>query len=245
MKVRVALIIALLGWTVPAAAQAIKIDFRDGRVSLSAQNAPLRAILAEWTRLGGTKIVNGERLAGPAVTLELTGVTERQAIEVLLRNTAGYIVGPRQTGSPAASTFASIVILPTSTAARQTASSFVQNPPRAARIQPREIEPEPEPEPDPEENPIVDSPPDADDRTPQNVREAAEEAARRRIAERRAQIFVGDQEEASATDGSRAPAAPASSNPFGIPPGAVRPGVITAPPPQAPANRARPADPEL
>jgi len=247
MKLRLALIVALLGWSVPTAAQAIKIDFRDGRVSLSAQNAPLRAILAEWTRLGGTKIVNGERLTGPAVTLELTGVTERQAIDVLLRNTAGYIVGPRDTVSAAGSTFASIVILPTSAAARPTASSFVQTPARAARIQPREIEPEPDPEFEPEENPIVDPPPGADDRTPQNVREAAEEAARRRIAERRAQIFVGEQvvEEPSATDGSRAPAPPTGGNPFGILPGAVRPGVITAPPPQPPANRTRPPDPGL
>ena len=239
MKVTTALLIGLLGWTIPASAQAVRMEFRDGRVSLSAQNAPLRAILAEWTRLGGTKIVNGDRVTGPAVTLELTGVTERQAIDVLLRNAAGYIVGPRETGSNAASSFASILILPTSVAPRQTASSAA--PARVVRPPVREIEPEPEI--DPEEDPITDTPPD-DDRL-DNVRQAAEEAARRRIADRRAQIFVGDQVvEQPDPDDARTPAPATSGNPFGILPGAVRPGVITAPPPQTPNGRARQPDPE-
>jgi len=236
MKVRIALVIALLGCTVPASAQ-VKLEFQGGRVNLSAQNAPLRAILAEWTRLGGTRIVNGERLTGPAVTLELTGVTERQAIDVLLRSAAGYIVGPREEGSGAASTFASILILPTSVAPRQTASSVA--PARNVRPQPRVFSPEP----DPEEDPITDVPPD-DDRTPDNVRQAVEEAARRRIADRRAQIFVGDQVVETSDEDARTPAPATSSNPFGILPGAVRPGVITAPPPQTPAPRVRQVDEE-
>ncbi len=243
MKVRIALVVALLGCTLPASAQAVKMEFRDGLVNLSAQNASLRAILSEWTRLGGTRIVNGERVAGPAVTLELTGVTERQAIDVLLRNAAGYIVGPRPAGSAAGSSFASIVILPTSTAPRQAAASFA--PARTVRAQPREFEPEPEPEPDPEEDPITDIPPDSDDRI-DSIRQAAEEANRRRIADRRAQIFVGDdvvEQQPDDADGAR-PAPPAVSNPFGILPGAVRPGVITTPPPQNQGNRTRQPDPE-
>lgn len=239
MKVRIALVIALLGWTFPASAQAVKMEFRGGRVSLSAQNAPLRAILAEWTRLGGTRIVNGERVTGPAVTLELTGVTERQAIDVLLRNAAGYIVGPREAGSTAASSFASILILPTSVAPRQSAPAAA--PARIVRPPTREIAPDPEL--DPEEDPITDTPPDDDQFD--NLRQAAEEAARRRIADRRAQIFVGDQVvEQPDSDDAPPPAPTTSGNPFGILPGAVRPGMITAPPPQAPNGRARQPDPE-
>ncbi len=238
MKVRIALVIALLGWTLPASAQGVKMEFRGGRVSLSAQNAPLRAILAEWTRLGGTRIVNGDRVTGPAVTLELTGVTERQAIDVLLRNAAGYIVGPRETGSSAASSFASILILPTSVAPRQTASSAA--PARLVRQPIRDIESDPDL--DPEEDPITDPPPD-DDRL-DDVRQAAEEAARRRIADRRNQIFVGDQVvEQPDPDDAQTPA-PASGNPFGVLPGAVRPGLITTPPPQSPNGRARQPEPE-
>jgi hypothetical protein len=238
MKAKIALVIALLGWTMPASAQAVKMEFRGGRVSLSAQNASLRAILAEWTRLGGTRIVNGERVTGPAVTLELTGVTERQAIDVLLRNAAGYIVGPRETGSSAASSFASIVILPTSVAPRQTVSSAA--PARVVRPPIRSVEPEPEL--DPEEELFSDVP---DDDRLDIVRQAAEEAARRRIADRRAQFLVGDQVVEQSDDDDAPTAAPTTgSNPFGILPGAVRPGVITAPPPQAPNGRARQPDPE-
>ena len=43
------------------------------------------------------RIVNGERVAGPAVTLELQDVSERQALDVLLRGVSGYIVAPRET----------------------------------------------------------------------------------------------------------------------------------------------------
>ena len=87
-------------------------------MTLSAQNAPVRAILQEWARLGGATIVNGDRVAGPPVTLELTGVPERQALDVVLRSVAGYIVAPRRAGSPGASAFDRIMILPTSVAPR-------------------------------------------------------------------------------------------------------------------------------
>ena len=55
----------------PAGAQSVKLEFNDGQVNLTTQNASLRAILAEWARLGGTQVVNGERMAGAPVTLEL------------------------------------------------------------------------------------------------------------------------------------------------------------------------------
>ena len=97
---------------------AVTLQFNDGQVTLSAQNAPVRAILAEWARLGGATIVNGDRVAGPPVTLELTGVPERQALDVVLRSVAGYMVAPRRAGSQGASAFDRIMILPTSTAPR-------------------------------------------------------------------------------------------------------------------------------
>ena len=102
----------------PAGAQGVKLQFNAGQVTLSAQNAPVRAILQEWARLGGATIVNGDRVAGPPVTLELTGVPERQALDIVLRSVAGYIVAPRRAGSPGASAFDRIMILPTSVAPR-------------------------------------------------------------------------------------------------------------------------------
>jgi len=106
----------------PAGAQGVKLQFNAGQVSLSAQNAPIRVILQEWARLGGATIINGDRVAGPPVTLELTGVPERQALDVVLRSVAGYIVAPRRAGSPGASAFDRIMILPTSVAPRTPAA---------------------------------------------------------------------------------------------------------------------------
>ena len=229
MKSVIALV-ALLGCAVPASAQTVKLEFREGRVNLSAQNAPLRTVLAEWTRLGGTRIVNGERVPGGPLTLELTNVTERQAIDVLLRNAAGYMAAPRAAGSSAASTLASIHILPTSVATRQTAS--VQSAPRAG-TRPQTLDTDPDPDP------VNDTATDADDLPENLARQRAEEAARRRATDQRRQIFIGDQVIEQPAD-TRSPTQPATtSNPFGIATGATRPGVITAPPPQAPGNRPR------
>ena len=106
------------------AQQPVTLQFNAGQVTLSAQNAPVRAILAEWARLGGATVVNGDRVAGPPVTLELTDVPERQALDVILRGVAGYMLAPRRAGSMGASAFDRIMILPTSVAPR--------NPPPAA-----------------------------------------------------------------------------------------------------------------
>ena len=54
-----------------ASAQTLSLEFHDGRVRLTAENVPVSRILAEWTRVGGTRIVNGERVPGAPVTLQL------------------------------------------------------------------------------------------------------------------------------------------------------------------------------
>src|SRR5262249_36476399 len=90
----------------------------NGRVTLHAQNVPVRAILAEWSRLGGAKIVNGDGVAGAPVTLDLEGVPERQALDIVLRGVSGYVLAARQPGQPGASVYDRIMILPTSVAPR-------------------------------------------------------------------------------------------------------------------------------
>lgn len=112
-----AAILAIVAGTA-GAQQGVKLQFDNGQVTLSAQNAPVRAILQEWARLGGATIVNGDRVTGPPVTLELTGVPERQALDIVLRSVAGYIVAPRPVGSQGVSAFDRIMILPTSVAPR-------------------------------------------------------------------------------------------------------------------------------
>ncbi len=125
---------ALVCGAAPAAAQTVKIEFNNGRVNLAAENAPLRTILSEWARRGGTSIVNGDRVTGAPVTLELTSVPEQQAIEILLRGVAGYMIGWRESGPevPTSSAFDRLMILPTSTVVRT--ATPPPTPPAAAPV---------------------------------------------------------------------------------------------------------------
>ena len=83
---------------------------------LASDGATASQILAEWARVGGTRIVNGEAVAGGPLTLELRGVPELQALDVLLRSTAGFIAAARTPGAaalpPNLSRFDRIVVLP-------------------------------------------------------------------------------------------------------------------------------------
>jgi hypothetical protein len=97
----------------PAAAE-VTLTINGGRVSLSAKNATIGQILAEWARVGQTKIVNPERVGGGPMTLELTNVSEVEAIEILLRSAGGYLLAPRHGDAPDTSRFDRILILPPS-----------------------------------------------------------------------------------------------------------------------------------
>ena len=99
----------------PAGAQQLKIAFNQGLVSIDATSVPVRAVLSEWSKLGGTKVVGGERVAGAPLTLKLENVPEAQALEVVLRNVAGYMAAPR-TATTGASIYDRILVLATSSA---------------------------------------------------------------------------------------------------------------------------------
>lgn len=143
MKSPVALAAVLLSVTaLTASAQTVKVEFLMGKVNLKAQNASLRAVLTEWARVGGTRIVNPERLAGQPVTLELVGVPERQALDILLRDVGGFMLGPRQSLVPGVSAFDRIVVV--SAAAGRPA---VTAPPFNASAQPVRRAPPPQVEP--------------------------------------------------------------------------------------------------
>ncbi len=244
-----------------AAAQTVTLEFVDGHVNLVAQNAPMRAILTEWARLGKTQIVGADRLAGPPVTLEITGATERYALDVLLRAVPGYLLTARQTAAPGASAFDRIMILPTTSTPRpaSTAATFGPPPPL-----------------------VQDSPSDIFEQNndaavrAEEARMRAEMEARIRAAEQRlrtAEQVVGGaagqptpattngfvtirpggapQPFVPATDPLPRPAAPQPAqpgattppNPFTTLPGSSRPGEVS-PAPQQPGNRA-PAPPDV
>jgi hypothetical protein len=105
----------LLASTVPASAE-FTLTIRDGQVTLIADNVTVRQILAEWARVGQTKIVNAEKLTGPPVTLRLENVPEQQALDILLRSSSGFMAAERAQYNPAASRYDRILVMPPSTA---------------------------------------------------------------------------------------------------------------------------------
>ena len=102
----------------------MKLEINNGRVTLDAMAVPARQILAEWGKVGGTKIVGAEKITGAPLTLKLVNLPERQALDIILRNVAGYMAAPRlASATPGASNYDRILILPTSTATSAAASN--------------------------------------------------------------------------------------------------------------------------
>jgi hypothetical protein len=103
----------LLIAAVPARAGDVKVSFSNGLVTIVATDASPRQILAEWAKLGQVRITNLERLAGGPLTIQLTSVPEAQALETLLRGTAGYVAAPRQAAADVAvSRYDRILLMP-------------------------------------------------------------------------------------------------------------------------------------
>lgn len=118
----------------PALAGELKLTMQNGRVTIVADDVPLRQILQEWARVGQTKIVNAEKLSGPNVTLQLLDTSEKDALDVLLRSASGYIAAPRPVQMANAAFYDRVTIMPTSrppaaTATTMTAPTF-QRPPQ-------------------------------------------------------------------------------------------------------------------
>jgi hypothetical protein len=103
------------------AAGDLSLTMANGRVTLIAQDVTVRQILAEWARVGRTQIVNGEKVMGPPLTLELRDVPEAAALETILRSAAGYVLAPRMGIANGGSRFERIMILATSHAPAVTA----------------------------------------------------------------------------------------------------------------------------
>jgi hypothetical protein len=232
MRARILLASVLVALAaLPAAGQSVKLSFHGGKVDLSAENASIRAILTEWARVGGTRVVNADRIVGPPVTVEFKDAYEQQAIESLLRGVSGYIVGPRLTaGAPTSSGFDRIVILATS------------NAPRPAAVTPAVSRP-PGPQPLRRLPGPIEENQDADDNEPNTVapvnvgpRPETPADLRRRLG----QLLEADADDNNA---SQPPPASAPANPFGITTGASRPGVITPVPAPRTEPRALPNPP--
>ena len=104
---------ALVVLSAPAQAGELKLTIQNGLVTLIADEVPLSAIMAEWARVGQTKVVNGDKIPTP-VSLQLVDMPERRALDILLRAVSGYMVAERATPVAGASVFDRIMILPIS-----------------------------------------------------------------------------------------------------------------------------------
>ena len=145
--------VVICGVASPVFAGNLTLTLQNGRATVIAKDVPLRQILDEWARIGGTRIMNADKVAGAPVTLQLVDVPEAQALDTLLRSVAGYMAAPRPVGVMGASMYDRIMILPTSHPPAATASLAPQPFQR--------MQPQPQPEP-------MAEPPDDDDE-PVNV----------------------------------------------------------------------------
>lgn len=153
------LVTALLVAASASAQQPLNLEIRDGLVNLDANGATVRQILDEWARVGGTRVVNGDRITGQPVTLTLENMPERQALEIILRNVAGYMTAPRATSAtPGASMYDRIFVLPTSTAPVGAAANANANGNGNRAVPPRFVRPGD----DRADEQAADQPPDVD-----------------------------------------------------------------------------------
>jgi hypothetical protein len=119
-------------WAGTASAQQVSLTLHDGRVTLNAQNASVRQILTEWERQGHVRIVGADRLAASQpLTITLTDMPERQALDIVLRGVPGYMAVARSEPVAGASRFDRLVLL-----ARASTPVSAQPQPAAAVNQP-------------------------------------------------------------------------------------------------------------
>jgi hypothetical protein len=114
VKAHARLILAglLLAAAVPVEAGDVRVSFSNGRVTIVATDASPRQIMSQWAQVGQVRITNLDRLAGGPVTLLLNDVPEAQALETLLRGTAGYVAAPRAPLAVAVSRYDRILLMP-------------------------------------------------------------------------------------------------------------------------------------
>ena len=144
----------------------VSVTMNAGRVTVTAKNATVSQILAEWAKVGQTKIVNAERVPGGPMTLELQDIPEAEAIEILLRSAGGYVLAPRPATTANASRYDRILILPQSAPVAAPRPQVATVPPPQARpFAPPQARPLPQPG-QPVQPPASDDNDDQDDRPP-------------------------------------------------------------------------------
>ncbi len=231
-------------------AQPLTLEIRDGLVSLSATNVPVRQVLAEWAKVGGTRIVGAERVTGAPLTLRLERVPEAKALDIVLRGAAGYMAAARPAAGVGGSMYDRILVLATSTPPTgPAANGAAANRPAANRFGvPPATEPTPEPEvvadssdigDQPQVNPFANAFGQAG--APSPFGQPVQGGFGQPMAQPGQPFQPGGNFFQPLQPGQGAPGAPPASGFFGVA-GAATPGVIQQPvqPPGPPGTRPRP-----
>ena len=112
--------LAIAGFVVlwlPIAAQGgpLRLVFSAGDVAIDADAVPLRTILDEWAKLGGTRVDGLDRVPDAEITLHVSALPEEAALDLLLQGRNGYATIRRKPGDGGASQFARIAVFPSAT----------------------------------------------------------------------------------------------------------------------------------
>ncbi len=99
----------------PVSQQPVSLTINNGHVTLKTTNATVRQILDEWARVGGTKVVNVEKITSQPMSLTLIDVPEGEALETVLRSAAGYMVAEKQNPTSSGSRYERIMLMARST----------------------------------------------------------------------------------------------------------------------------------
>jgi hypothetical protein len=118
----------------------LRLAFLNGRVTLVARDVPLRKILAEWERVGGTSVVNPDAAPGVSLTLDLAEVPETRALAILLQQAAGYFASERSYPAETSSRFSRIVIMPGAETLAAVPSALAGAPPSGTSVGSRAIQ---------------------------------------------------------------------------------------------------------
>jgi hypothetical protein len=112
MRTLIATLVVAVLLELPSRADGIiQLTISGGRVWLVATEATAGQVLAEWARVGQTRILNADSLSSGPLTLQLVGVPEQHALEVLLRSAAGFVARRRPLDVSKGSQFDRILIL--------------------------------------------------------------------------------------------------------------------------------------
>lgn len=109
---RLVLGFALVPALVAAQSGKVQLSLTDTGVTLITNNATPRDILTEWKRVTGATVIGLEGLRGAPLTLRLENVPEREALDAVLRATAGRMYVDRDQPASGQSQFDRIVVVP-------------------------------------------------------------------------------------------------------------------------------------